>query len=137
MKMTLENPIISKLKKAVTVKMRADVPMNLCANQTQARNDLGGGQDALTMTRSHSLPLIMIMRNSTNLHQDSWTHSRHHVSVRIYMYMCCCRNSLKPLIGPSFTERAARYRFGILWDAERSGFGMENLDQCTDKRFKE
>ena len=41
--MTLETLFLSRYwkKKAVTVKMRANVPMNLCTNALKARNDLG------------------------------------------------------------------------------------------------
>ena len=42
MNMTLETLFISMLKKAVTVKMRADVPMNLCTNYLKTNDDLGG-----------------------------------------------------------------------------------------------
>ena len=40
------NPFLSILKKAVTVKMRADVTTNLCTNKLKARNNLGGSPAA-------------------------------------------------------------------------------------------
>ena len=61
------------LKKAVTVKMRADVPLNLCTNKLKARNDLGG---------SPPHPHDMANNKTSSGVMDS---SRHHSSVRIYI----------------------------------------------------
>ena len=56
--MTMDTFLISKLNKAVTVKMRADVSTNSCTKQVKTNDDLGGStphpQDMAAANRTRS-----------------------------------------------------------------------------------
>ena len=78
------NPFfISMLKKAVTVKMRADVPTNLCTNQLKARSELGGRPPHPHDMAAANRTLSLDKNNKTS--SALMNSFRHHDSVQIYL----------------------------------------------------